>query len=448
MKLEFRSGAQVVGLSIIVAVTGPVAAHSQVVQEHTPLDSLIELALQVNPGLEAFNARATSFEALVSPAGAWSDPLLVIGMMNLPLATLDLDGTPMTQAPTVHLRQTVPFPGKQGLREGIAASDYATALAEASDERFEIANAVRAAYYDLYTLERSLEITERHQGLVEDLVHVANVRYTVGSGLQQDVLKSNVEVAQLKERWFRQEAQREAVAARLNALVNRPPETDVEAPALPAKLVRLAFSKHDTAGVRLAGSGSEVQIPPLSELIDAAMAQRPLLAAYRSRIERQQLATRLARKRLWPDFLVSLGYGLRGAGQEDFVSANVGVSLPVFAGRKQNRLIDAARAGEVRARAAYTEAVNRISARLAGLRAQLISLQDQLILYRDGILPQATAALQSATSAYHVGRVDFLTLVDSEATLYRYELDYHRLLAAFGKTAAEIERTVGEEIFF
>lgn len=443
-----RSVARVIGFCALLSNASVAVASSQVVSESTPLDSLIDLALKVNPDLLAVEARASVFEARIGPAGAWDDPLLVFGFMNVPLAGFDFDGTPMTQAPIVQLRQTVPFPGKPGLRESIAATDYETARAQAADRRFGIVNAVRAAYYDLYVLERSLEITDRHEGLLEDFVHVANVRYSVGLGLQQDVLKANVEVGRVRERLLEQLAQREAAAARLNALVDRPPAAPLEAPALPSSLVRFAFATDDAVGARLVGGANGVaEIPSLQTLVDSAIAQRPLLAAHRSAIERQELATDLARKNLWPDFRFTLGYGHRGAGLEDFITATVGLNLPIFAGRKQNRLIDAARAGELQAQAAYRESINRISARLADLRARLVQLRGQLLLYRDGIIPQATAALQSATSAYQVGSVDFLTLVSNEATLYRYELDYHKRLAAFLRTAADMERTVGREIF-
>lgn len=62
------------------------------------------------------------------------------------------------------------------------------------------------------------------------------------------------------------------------------------------------------------------------------------------------------------------------------------------------------------------------------------------------ILPQGRAALTSATAGYQVGRADFLTLLDSQATLFSYELTYFRVLSDFAKTLAELERVVGEEV--
>jgi outer membrane protein TolC len=42
--------------------------------------------------------------------------------------------------------------------------------------------------------------------------------------------------------------------------------------------------------------------------------------------------------------------------------------------------------------------------------------------------------------------VDFLTLLDAQVTLYKVELDHHRLLADFAADLAALERAVGTEV--
>lgn len=155
---------------------------------------------------------------------------------------------------------------------------------------------------------------------------------------------------------------------------------------------------------------------------------------------------RLTKRELWPDLELTVGYGIQ-SGMENNVTAQIGISIPIWAGRKQLREIDAARAEILQAEAAYQNAVNQTAAEIARLRAQLVRMRDQLLLLRQGVLPQAAASLKSATAAYQVGRVDFLTLLDNQATLYRYEIEYHRMLADFAKMATELERMVGKELF-
>ena len=53
--------------------------------------------------------------------------------------------------------------------------------------------------------------------------------------------------------------------------------------------------------------------------------------------------------------------------------------------------------------------------------------------------------MEAALSAYRVGRVNYMTLVESEMTVNRYEVELVRLAAAYQQAAAEIEALVGGE---
>jgi outer membrane protein TolC len=68
-------------------------------------------------------------------------------------------------------------------------------------------------------------------------------------------------------------------------------------------------------------------------------------------------------------------------------------------------------------------------------------------LYRTGIIPQASLQVNSAMSAYRVGKVDFMTLLDSQMTLYRYELEYHQAITEYEKSVANLEAAVGKRLF-
>ena len=96
--------------------------------------------------------------------------------------------------------------------------------------------------------------------------------------------------------------------------------------------------------------------------------------------------------------------------------------------------------------AEHHETANALRAKVAELYSGLEQDRSQLALYVKSILPQGRAALQSATAGFQVGRVDFLTLVDDQATLYNYETRYYRSLTSFAEKLAELDRTVGKEI--
>ena len=64
-------------------------------------------------------------------------------------------------------------------------------------------------------------------------------------------------------------------------------------------------------------------------------------------------------------------------------------------------------------------------------------------LYDTGILPQARQTFEASLSAYQVGDVDFLSLLDSLMTLYRYEIDYHRAVSDYQRSLAGLEAAAG-----
>jgi outer membrane protein TolC len=71
---------------------------------------------------------------------------------------------------------------------------------------------------------------------------------------------------------------------------------------------------------------------------------------------------------------------------------------------------------------------------------------EQLLnLYDGGILPQARLALQSATSNYQVGKIDFLSLLESQSLLFRYQLQYENELANLNKTISMISEVTGQD---
>ena len=54
--------------------------------------------------------------------------------------------------------------------------------------------------------------------------------------------------------------------------------------------------------------------------------------------------------------------------------------------------------------------------------------------------------MQAALSSYRVGRVTFMTLVDNQMTVNRYETDAYRLLADFHQAVGELEALIGREV--
>ena len=414
------------------------------------LAALIARAREANPSVRAAQERVAAARARLEAAGAPPDPRLGVGLVNA-LVGDPLSSEDMMTMRMVQLGQVFPFPGKLGLEREAARWELAEAEAESDRVVREVTAGVEKAYFDLYFLDRALEVVDRHRELLADFARVTQARYQVGTGVQQDVLKSQVERTRLGEELLGLAERRAAAAAKLNALLDRPTEGPLENPSLPDRIARAAIPETGTpvrftaAALSADGAGADTVIPDLATLERMAAEQSPELRASAARIERSRAEAELADRAALPDFDVAVGYGQRG-GREDMVTAMVSSPLPLFKGRKQDPLAAAEEAEAQGAEAAHRALVNDLNARLAALRASLVRARERIALLREGVLPQAHAALESAAAGYPVARVDFITLLDNQATLFRHDLDYFRLLADFGGDLAELERIVGTEV--
>lgn len=434
-----------------LTLSGPVS-HQE--SEVTTLALLIAEAEAANPEIAAARRAAAAATARVSRAGALPDPILGLSLMNLPVADPSLSREMMTMT-TLQLSERLPFPGKLALREEVASFLAEAAEREIERVRHSVIEDVKLAYYEVYFIDRALEVTERNEALLADFAHLTSVRFGVGSGAQPDVLKAQAERTGLSDRLVSLRERRSVVVARLNSLLDRPTEVRLPGVELPTSVRRtalgggersLTFASVSLSGVSPAGDrGPAPGIPTLAELHALAAENSPLLQSHTLRIRAQEATAALAGKAKLPDVNVSVGYSRR-TGFSDFMSLSVSAPLPLFSGRKQDQMVIEEEGVLDQRRARLRAVVNDVNEEIGTLVLGLARVRDQLLILEDGILPQARTTLSSATASYQVGRVDFLTLLDAQVKLYRHEVDYHRLLADFAQGAASLERAVGTEV--
>ena len=419
------------------------------------LERLLQLADSVNPSVTAARRGVEAARARVSPAATLRDPMLMLGIQNLPLGKMQsaamMSGgpDPMTMR-MIGIGQTIPYPGKLSLRRRAAEHEVDAARASLDATTRQIVTDIKDAYYELAFVDQALSIVGRNRDVLAGFVRVTETRYAVGTSGQQDVLKAHVEATRLAESAVTLTEQRRASLARLNALLARPSDTPVDHPEIPASVARAAIpaaaNEIRFTSAALGARAADSPLPPLAELQETALRESPEIREQDAMIAAQASRLELARKDVLPDFDVSLQYGQRGGGLPDMITALVSVPIPVFKGRKQNQVVVESGAQLASLEAGRLQKQNEIRAEVARLVSELERSRAQLALYVKALLPQARASLGSATASYQVGRVEFLTVLDDQATVFNYETEYFRVLSDFAKNLAELERVVGKEI--
>ena len=412
-------------LSVLLLAVGlalPQAARGQRTGDTLYLETALALAHDANPMLQATRFRADAALERVPQAGAWPDPMLSFGLMNRVASSFGAS-VPMSQN-TVQLTQRFPWPGKLAFSQERERRLAEAERLDSEESEVVLLARVKAIYYRLAFVDRSITIMEETRGLLRNLHDVSSAMYAVGTAQQQDVLRAQVSVAQMTEDITVMEQNRVAMAARLNALLGQAATEPVGALELPA-------------------IGAD--LPPADALYAVAAERRPALKAAAERTQAAEAGYRAARRTMYPDLTVTVGYGHR----PDFVDLTtvmVGFSIPVFAGSRQKPLQREMQANISVSEARALDLYNETYARLSELRAEAERASNLSNLYAFSVLPQAEAAVEAALSAYRVGSVDFQTLVQNQLTVNRYAIQQVLLTADYYRAVADISALIGNDL--
>ncbi|MBN1350041.1 TolC family protein [candidate division KSB1 bacterium] len=393
------------------------------------LQYLLQEALQNNTALRAYHYAWKSAEANISPESTLPDPVLGFNLMNLPTNTYDFDQEPMT-GKQLTVMQKVPFPGKLGLKHEIAREAALVKRYEYLEFRIQLLKQVKLIYYELLYLNKAIATVEKNEIVIRQLIEIAGTRYRTGKGLQQDVLRAQIELAGIKEKLITFKQQKLALTVQFNTLLNRSPDQRPD----------------------ITGSFDEpaVEFDSLG-LLSQAEKQRPLLQSSQAAMNQSAHKAKLARKAILPDFTLGIAYTQRdvlrnGAGGVDYLSGFISVNVPLFFWRKQNSEFQQSQLDQAAIKQRTESIRQELRADLTLAISELQKNHDLLGLYKTGIINLASQAFQSALAAYEVDKTDFLTVVNNQLNLINYELKYQRILCDYHKTMAELEAIIGIEL--
>ncbi len=397
------------------------------------LSGAVKVAVADNPGLAAMRARAEALAAIPSQVGTLPDPSLSFNTLNLPTDTFSLAQEGMTQV-QVAMGQKFPFPGKLGLREDAATYEAKAAGSEVKESRLWLIRNVRSTWWRVFYIDQALKIIGSNKTLLRQFVGIAQTKYKVGKGLQQDVLLAQLELSKLLDKEIQLEGMRRNEEARLDALLNWP--TD-----------RTLILAHMSA----------TKLPSLRQeatLHKEAETARPLLMAQRSRIHAARSRVDLAKKDYYPDFNLGVAYGFRsgtnpnGSSRADVASLRFSMSLPIYTGTKQDKAMDQRNSELLQQNYRLQDAREQVQSQISEAMADYRRASEQVVLFKTGIIPQARQTVNSMLAGYQVNKVDFLNLVRTQITLYNYEIQYWLSFSTAQQALATLESVVGTDAIY
>lgn len=425
MESKSFSLASAIFLFFFILIAFPLFSSAQSERPRLNVDQLVDEAVQNNPEILAARNKWEVYKEKIPQASAFEDPMFGFGIINLP-TSFSFHQEDMTMK-EFSISQKFPFYGKRKLMGEMAGKEAEAVSAEIQGKVHQVIRDVKAAYYELSHVYRTTQVTQRNKEILENFAKIAETRYSVGEGIQQDVLKAHVEVSKMVDDLIMLSQRKRALEARLNALLNRPPETPVGEPE------EVIFRRFPYT---------------IEELQKMALEMNPNLQGMKKMIEAKEKAYALAKREYYPDLKLLFAYGqrdkLNGMKQDDMLTWMAEINIPIFYKSKQQRKVAETVADIKGAEAQYQAMKNEVLFMIADMGSMTQRVERQIDLYKTGIIPQANLQVNSALSSYRVNKADFLTLLDSQMTLYKYELEYHQALTEYGKDVANLGAAVGK----
>jgi len=388
------------------------------------LGQVVKEVIQHNDRVAAARYMEQSSRAKVGPAGAWNDPMLMLGVANLP-TSLDFKMDDMTMK-MVGLTQRISYAGEKGLLSKAARSEAAASTEERRAVELELATAAQFAYFDLYYQKRNLEDLGRQRELMKQVVSSATAKLRVDQAGQDEVLAAQTDLWRLESMILSAEAEVTSAGSTLNSLRGLD-ALDARTP-LPPLASPYDFVIPDQPDQWLAAAAEHY--PPLKKLEYLSESYRFSAAA--------------SQRMRWPMLDLSANYGLREAGpmgpRDNMIGFQAAVSLPIFAGRQQRQMALSMQAMQKSSEAESAQLWRETQATLVTLHDRVQRLSKSLRLYREEIIPASEDTYRSALAGYVNNRTSFIALLTYAGAIYRDRITASQLANELARTLAEAGR--------
>ncbi len=354
-----------------------------------PLPAWREQVIEQNQDVLAARKEWEAAAERIRATRSFDDPMVGVDFMRM-----DSTGFDDVDETEFMVSQRLPWFGKRRAR-----TDAATLLADASGFRYlEVIRNTHAevtqTYWNLWLARRALAINEENRELLHAFSRIAKARYESGVGIQADMLKAQVTLAELDSALAELRADADIAEAKVNRLLSLPAGTEHVLPDEP-ELPVLRWT--------------------LDEAYESARLYCCILMSYLLEWEAREALIREARLEYRPDIEFRVA-ARRQSGRNSINEYDTGIAINVpwlWRGKYRAGIHEAEQERE-RAEAAFRAETDMTFLETKEAHAGASAAWETVNLFEESVLPRSRELLQSTKAAYENGETGFLDLIDAQ----------------------------------
>ncbi|MDO6566057.1 TolC family protein [Alteromonas sp. 1_MG-2023] len=432
-------------LILLVTTSSQISA-----EQKTPLtlQQAVAQAIQKDPWLEGSQYRENATISSSIAADTLPDPVVSLGLANVPTDGFAFDQEPMTQV-KAGISQMFPRGESLSIRrkqlEELATQHPFMRL----DRIAKTQVAVSMKWLDVYLAQQSISLIEKDRSLFEQLSEIAEANYSsaVGKVRQQDIIRAQLELARLEDRLTKLSSQKERASAELlewltggdSGAFNN--SVNVASLELPKTLPEIEGIENAYYKILKANN---------QQMLANILISHPLIRAVESRIKSSQTGIKLAKQQYKPQWGVNASYAYRADDQmdrsrADFLSIGVSFDLPLFTENKQDKEVSAAVNESEAIKTEKRLVLRGMLAQMQSIFAARERLLERQTLYRTNILQQSSEQAEASLTAYTNDDGDFAEVVRARIADLNARIDALEIEVELLKTNIQLNYFFSEQ---
>ena len=394
------------------------------------LDRLIQSAIEVNPKIQMLQSRFEVSKTKIRIGTSLPDPVLTLGLMNVPTNTFSLNQEPMT-GKAVSLFQSIPFPGSLQASADVKAVDTLIVQQEIADLKNQIRSQVSTLYFDLQQQRREIILAEQSISLLKQISTVVKRKFEVGTASLQNIVQVEVQITRVKDKIESLKGKEKSVTAQLNAFLLRNDTTVI----ITSNILPI-----------------ETLIINTDSLLKLAAINRPMLKGIKLYENKAALQQKAAKYTFYPNFKVGLQYTRRsynkntGMNYPDFLGFVVGITIPINYGGNKRAKVDESRYLQEVYNNQFHSTLQLLQQVFGEINAKLSELKSRETLITKTLLPQAEQAYNAAIADYKVNKIDFANVIKAEDNILKIRTELAMIRTAYYKNVARLEFLSGSDL--
>lgn len=380
------------------------------------LQDALQRALEDDPAQQIYQAQQASLIAQGNISATLADPMIKLGMANVPTDSFALDSDPMTQL-TVGISQQFSRGESRHISQQGFRLQSEVSVFQGLDRRLMVKKTVRNLWFSILFIEKSKQLVGENKRLFNSFYEDLSSQFGLGLADNEDLITAEIELAKFDEKLAKLTQQSLAYRSLLSEWIGEE-AYQVLNNSIPDWPDTLSYVE-----------GSET----LNYQHYALLTNHPTVKALNQNVLVANSNIDLAKQDYKPSFKVEVGYGHRlsemdnGEPRADLLSGFVSMDIPLFTDQRQDQKMISAQHNKGQKQAEHRLLIRQLNAQL---NAEIVNYQ-QLVSrqhrYQDSLLKQAKLHAQILEQSYQSNTRPFKEVIQAYIHELNLAIEYQQL---------------------